>query len=274
VVKVLLVAAFGTDPPYRAHASIDCFSALGSLLWSYPPSAHFRFGNHDLDGPWLPHALIVSPLQRGVVWVAFSHTPLGISWVARIDAATGVGAQRYVNTGTIWSFDEAVIRGKPYLIIGGFNNEQEGANVAFFDETKPFAASPQSKGTRHECLSCPAGAPDYYFVFPRSEVNRLNQVYEVPTQGVQVAGSSLLASTMEMESDSGLGLLYEFSIVGDPTPVSARWSSAYDIMHRDLESKGALHHSLQDCPERTNPLPIRSWTPAGGWHEIQLKPAD
>jgi hypothetical protein len=44
------------------------------------------------------------------------------------------------------------------------------------------------------------------------------------------------------------------------------------MLHRKYEREGKLDHTLENCPERLHPRPIRMWTPGGGWKEIQLPP--
>lgn len=180
--EVILVAPFrlSINPDGPLEFEVDCLSESGTLLWSYTPRERFRFGDHEIAGHWFLQALIVSNMSRHVIWVAFSDSDWGNSLVESIDALTGHAALRYVNTGTTRSLEELRTPQATYLLAGTFNNEYDGASLAIVDERRPFAASPQTAGTRHQCLNCPAGLPDYYFVFPRSEVNRLRRIYEAP----------------------------------------------------------------------------------------------
>ncbi|MGH9830913.1 MAG: hypothetical protein ACREDR_47515, partial [Blastocatellia bacterium] len=56
-------------------------------------------------------------------------------------------------------------------------------------------------------------------------------------------------------------------------PVSLRYDSSYDMLHRQLSSEHKLNHSLADCPERLHPKPVRLWTPSSGWTELKFPPA-
>lgn len=275
--KEILLAVLlrvGDNPSDDFSSEIDCFSAAGSLLWTYTPHNEFRFGAHVLGDPWIPRALLVDHAGgKKTVWAAFSHHLWGNSFVVKLDAATGRAALRYVNTGTLHVLNELRKGGVTYLMTGGFNNEQDGPNLALIDEHKPFAESPQTLGTRHQCVSCPIGAPDYYFVFPRSEVNRLKEIYEDPVNGIDFDGTQFDVSIQDLwNRDKSTRTVYSFSTSQLIAPMSVRYSFEYEKHHQVLERIGKLSHSLANCPERRQPPPIRMWTPTQGWKEIYPNP--
>jgi len=274
--QVLLAAPqeVGTNPSDYLQVEVDCFSESGTLLWSYVPKQTLRFGYHDLSGLWRLQALLVSDISKGVIWMAFSHGEWGDSWVASVDSRTGTGLLRYVNTGTIRYLNEIKSDGSPYLLAGGFNNEYDGASLAAVDQNRPFAKSPQTAGTRHECVNCPAGLPDYYFVFPRSEVNRARNIYEYPVGGIEVAQEPFFVSIFEFYPKSEVRTIYDLSSAPRLLPISVRYSSTYVMEHRDLERTHALNHTLEACPERLHPLPVRMWTPTAGWTEVKMRKVD
>jgi hypothetical protein len=257
---------------------VDCFSRDGKLLWSYVPQEKLRFGNYDLDGPWIVEDILLSPSAKPVIWVALAHYRWGNSIVVQLDPATGKSITRFVNTGIVYKLKETRISGKPYLLIGGFNNEYAAGILAAVNEDQPYAVSPQTTGTRHKCLSCPEGVPDYYFVFPRSEINRLLKSWEDSVRFLNVQGNNIEVDKSEL-GDPALGdqtdigkvhVVYEFHADPILRPFTVRFDSWYDMMHRDLQSKGKLNHTLESCPERLHPEPVRLWTPGGGWQEFSL----
>jgi hypothetical protein len=160
-----------------------------------------------------------------------------------------------------------------YLIAGGFNNEYDSGSAAFINESKPFAAPLQTQGTRHKCTNCPDGNPDYYLVFPRSEGNRIVNGYETPVLNIRVSGNEVAFSKYET-SAGGLGIdgVYLFGLEPRIHPISLRYGSFYDRQHREFERSGQLHHSLEQCPERLHPSPVRMWTPAAGWTDLKFEP--
>ena len=255
---------------------INCFSSRGKLLWSYIPRDTFRFGDHELRGPWHPLDLLVSRLGRPSILVTFSHFEWGNSYVVDLDPTTGRPTLRYVNTGTIHRLSELRTSRATYLLAGGFNNEYDGGSLALIDENKPFAASPQTEGTRHKCVSCGGGVPDYYFVFPRPELNQLSQPlrdYEDAVRGIFVNGDEFQISEYELFSQyPSMRTIYLFRADSGFYPITRRFSSDYDMLHRQLERSQELHHSLETCPERLNPTVIKMWTPTEGWKNLKLEP--
>jgi hypothetical protein len=261
-----------------AIMEIDCFSIDGRRLWSYVPKATLRFGSYDLRGPWWVTDIFISTQNnRPTIWAALGHYEWGNSFVVQLDPVTGNDTMRFVNTGIIDNLNEIRATGKTYLLAGGFNNEYESGSLAVIDESKPFTVSPQTSGTRHKCVSCPEGAPDYYFVFPRSEINLKHKVWENFIQMVNVNGDQFEVWKMELGEagrDKQFGAvrsIYLFHTVPF-RPYAFRFDSGYDMLHSDFQHQGKLDHGLETCPERLHPQPVRVWTPTAGWSQIAMSP--
>src|SRR5207253_1663555 len=122
-----------------------------------------------------------------------------------------------------------------------------------------FAASPQTAGTRHKCETCPPGNPDYYFVFPRTEINRISGIYEDPVQNVGVHKDGIEVTKYERHNKGGENTIYLLRSEPPFSIVSVRYNSDYDMLHRAWSSEGELSHSLESCPERSHPRPVRLW---------------
>ena len=253
---------------------LDCFSSRGRLLWTYIPQQNFTFGEHEIGGRWWISSIFVSTVSANPsVWVSVSDLRWGNSFVVQLDPQTGKGPVRFVNTGIIYKLNEISVSGRNYLLAGGWNNEYDGGSLAVMNEAQPFAASPQSDGTRHKCLSCPPGVPDFFLVFPRSEINEFNHVYEAPIREIQVVNGKLEVTKCDLQTAGGPNTVYLLDPFNDFHPVSLRYDSGYDMLHTELSNERKLLHSLEDCPERAHPRPIRLWTPVGNWSELHLKPA-
>jgi hypothetical protein len=266
------------DPHNISLTEIDCFSNTGKLLWSYLPHEDFRFGEYELDGPWIVADVFISQTTKPVIWASLEHYRWGNSFVVQLDPQNGRATVRFVNTGPVYKLNETRIDGKPYLLMGGFNNEYAAGILAAIDESKPYAVSPQTAGTRHKCVNCPEGAPDYYFVFPRSEINRLYNAWEDSVRFINIQGNTIEVDKAEL-GDPALGektdvskvhVVYDFHAEPIFQPAGFRFDSWYDFAHRDLYDKGKLDHRLESCPERLHPAPIRRWTPNSGWSELYL----
>ncbi|HTU48048.1 MAG TPA: hypothetical protein VMF91_23515 [Bryobacteraceae bacterium] len=269
--EVLVVAPLrsGPNPQDFPRAELDCFSSKGQLLWSYVPRETFKFGDRDLNGPWNMYDVMVSGKPAHAIYLACNHIQWGNSFVVQIDPRTGYGIVRFVNTGTTHSLNELHTSRAKYLLVGGFNNEFDSGSIAAIDEQRAFAASPQTTGTRHKCVSCPLGAPDYYFVFPRSELSRLRRVYENPVVYFDMNGGQFEVSEREV-GRLNVKVFYLFRAEPFLSPISCRFDSGYDMLHRELERSGELHHSIAECPERLHPARVRRWTPSQGWQELQI----
>jgi hypothetical protein len=211
--------------------------------------------------------------RKAQIWVAVCQGVWGNSYVVNLDPESGQETLRFVNTGSIHSLAELkTLRGN-YLLVGGFNNEPDTGSLAVVDEAKGFAASPQSEGSRHKCTSCPKGDPDYYFVFPRSEINELEHIHEASVIQVQVLDDQIQVRKSELRlKEDDPQTIYILKVDDGLQVASLRFGSGYDMLHRRLEKEGKLDHTLENCPERLHPRAVKIWTPAEGWSEIKLEP--
>ena len=273
-VIAIIPYALGQNERDGTEYEIGCFSSRGKRLWSYISRDTFQFGAHELHGPWQVLDLIVSHqgTKKGI-YVDLVHNAWGNSFVVELDPTTGLGTVRYVNSGTIRVLSELQLPQVTYLIAGGFNNEFDGGSAALINERKRFSASPQTAGTRHKCTSCPEGAPDYYLVFPRSEGNRIRKEYENPIKRIHVTGNEVQFEKYEAAGGRINDGHYLIGFSPRIHPISVRCGSSYDLEHHDLERSGELRHSLEQCPERLHPNPVRMWTPTLGWTELGFGPS-
>jgi hypothetical protein len=264
----------GPNPEQHNSCELDFFSSRGDLLWKYSPVRTFQFGTHELSGPWFFQDLFVSQSDsRTTLWATAGHHIWGDAFISQIDPRNGQATLRFVNTGVLYRINELQTSSATFLLAGGFNNEWDGGSLAIINENRPFAASPQTPGTRHHCDSCPPGVPDYYFVFPRSEINRLAGVYEDPILDIAMVNEGIQVRKFERLGKGGENIIYAFSKQPPFKLLSILYDSDYDMLHKKWSAEGKISHSLANCPERLHPLPIRLWTPAAGWTEIHPTPA-
>lgn len=273
-VAALVPLREGPDPNDFDSTELDFFSGTGRLLWTYRPIRTFLFGGHELKAPWALMDIFVSKIESSrTIWAAVAHHTWGNSFVVEIDPRTGSDTLRFVNTGNVRALNELKTKSGTYLLAGGFNNEWDSGSLAVIDENRAFAASPQTAGTRHECNSCPPGAPDYYFVFPRTELNRVAGAYEDAAYEIHLTDEGIEVSKNEGFKGEQQRTLYLLSREAPFSVISLRYDSEYDRVHQAWSAEGKLAHSLDDCPERLHPQPVRVWTPSAGWTEIAIKSA-
>jgi hypothetical protein len=271
---VILVAPLrlGPNPNSPYETQVDCFSSGGKLLWSYVPQERFQFGANKLQGPWHVTSLYLSNTSsEPQLWVAEDHYEWGNTFVVQLDLGTGLAKLRYVNTGVLYALDEVKTPSGTYLLAGGFNNEYSAGIMAVINEKKQFAASPQTPGTRHQCVSCPPGVPDEYFVFPRTEINRAEEVYEDPVRRISVLGDQIEVRKAEAQGRAQAGTIYLFHSIPSIWPISLRYDSSYNMLYRGLENEGRIHHSFAESPEQLHPQPVSVWTPSRGWAECDFR---
>lgn len=274
--EVLVAVPTRTDfaAPDAFRLEVDLLSSDGRMLWTYVPDRKFQFGTYEIGAPWaFGDILVSSRTRKPVIWAAFINAIWGNSYVVNLDPKTGKDSLRFVNTGTVRALSEVSEGKKAFLLVGGFNNDPDSGSFAIIDESRSFAASPQTKGSRHECRDCPSGTPDYYFVFPRSEINEIDGLHESAVTEIQGAGSQRELIKTETQEPRDQGRVYYLLDAANGFRITAvRFNSGYDALHRKFEREGKLHHSLLNCPERLHPRPVRMWTPSAGWTEIHLAP--
>ncbi len=253
---------------------VDFFSSDGKRLWSYFPDKSFQFGNYLLGGRWNLHDLFASAQgSQTKLWAAACHHIFGDAFIVQLDPRTGKDKLRFVNTGTVYRLNEIKTPAGAFLLVGGFNSEWDGGSLAIINEERPFAASPQTPGSRHHCDSCPPGDPDYYFVFPRSEINRASTIYENPVIDVRVSGDGIEVVKVERFNEGKETVINLLDTKPPFNLLGPLYNSEYNVLHATWSAEGKLSHKLENCPERLHPKPVRLWTPAAGWTEIPVKPA-
>jgi hypothetical protein len=53
-------------------------------------------------------------------------------------------------------------------------------------------------------------------------------------------------------------------------PLSFAVSDHFWTTHRQMEADGKIHHSVEQCPERTGPRKVQMWSPERGWEWITV----
>ncbi len=265
--ETLAVVAFAQPGrPDDFREELYCFSSDGKVLWHYEPKMVLRFAERQFDGSWAIQDLLVSPEGKTrSVWLAVNHTPWWPSFIVKLDAA-GHAAVQFVNSGSLFSLNYVKTATGSYMLAGGVNNEPHAGILAVLKEGQAFASSPQSSGSRYECLDCPEGKPWRYYLFPRSEVNLLVGKTHNGVDNVTVGHNKIQVFTCEDTcQDRGI-----YDLTGDfeVEAVSVFFSDSYWPVHEKLEKEGKIKHPAEKCPERFHPKPVREWRD-GAWRTLQ-----
>lgn len=251
------------------RTALYCFSRAGKLLWKYEPDQTLRFAGGDFHGHWSIYDMLISSEGRQrTIWLAIAHRLWWPSYVVRLDPSTGQGQVQFVNSGTLHSLGLAKSSRGSYLLIGGFNNEYDAGILCVMDANRQFASSPQGPRSKYLCKSCSSGAPDRYIVFPRYELNRLQEIPLNTVGQIEVLGNDIEVSTHEV--DVRARAIYVFALDPNFTLKTVSFSDTYWKVHRQLEAEGRTKHPPEQCPDHTRPQPLRVWTPKDGWSSMGL----
>jgi hypothetical protein len=274
--KEILVAAplllFKESEP--STDALYCFSARGKVLWHDSYNQRVHFGAEDCGPRWEIRSLMVTGQGADQkTWTAACSYPTSVGILAKTDT-NGNRINYFVNYGHLVSMGEFRPPSGSYVLAGGINNEYDCAMLAVLRETGPAGRSPQT-GSRAECDVCPEGQPLRYFLFPRSEINRVGGPAYNEVHAELLTGHGFSVKTRELGPDDIEGgvpdwALYEFS--DDFVPLSVKFSDHYWQDHRRFAAEGKIGHDVESCPERLKPITVREWTAERGWRNIQLPP--
>jgi hypothetical protein len=272
---LVMVAAHEHSHSLPPRSIVYCFSPAGKLLWNYEPKYTLEFSGKQFEGPWWATDMLVSPGPRDrKVWVAFAHETWWPSVVVRLDRKGGATPQ-FVNSGTIHMLEYMQNASGGYVLAAGTNNEYQSAALAVFREDQSPSHSIQTHGGDYECTNCPTGWPAEYLLFPPSELFRVQgeSFHHVASLNVRQAGFEVQTHevTLRQADFSYISAVYEFR--PDFQLVAASMGDAYWDLHRTLEKEGKVDHPAERCPDRIQPLRVRTWTSAMGWQQLTPSPS-
>jgi hypothetical protein len=266
--ETLVPVRFSASPRDAAGESdaVVAFAENGRRLWSVQPELTLHAGSETFEGPWHVYDIATGSTPEGPrTWIAFSHHTWWPSFVVEVDPR---GAQRirYLQGGRVYTLGYWQSDGKPLLIAGGTAREPSLASAVVMDLTAPTARWPATGSAELSCDGCPVADPRAVLLFPTSHVTTALQrpygwVLRVTRDG---AGLQL-----NINDGFGSGTLVSLTDRLDLTGFER--SDQYWHVHRELESQGRIGHSVDDCPDRVQPLDVRTWTAAAGW-SIQSAP--
>jgi hypothetical protein len=266
----LLIAVPQSDPAIGdvPVSELWCFSTRGDAVWQLAWTAKLRFGMDEFGPPWNFGSLQVYEAggHRRVLY-AVNHIPWWPAAVLRLNES-GTLLDVFVNSGHFVTTNILETPAGKFVLAGGTSNANDGAMLTVLDEKSISGSSPEAPGSPFECLNCPSGKPLRYFVFPRSEVNRvtgsgINHVFEI-----SVRDDRITARTFEQGWHETAGAIYEFS--RDFELRHVHYTDGYWDVHRKLELEGKIRHARAQCPERDGPQLVRVWEAASGWRDIRV----
>lgn len=257
---------FGAQSPFSANATsgeLYCFSHRGKLLWQVAFEETLTFGTTGYAPPWPTEHVTAYPSQgpRRILWILHHHT-----WwpgVLLLLDSQGKVLGRFFNSGWILSVNLLETASQRLLLAGGMSNATRSPMLAVLDENNISGSSPEEPGSQYECKNCPAGKPVRYYVFPRSELSQSDSwLSEIRASDQEIVARIFVGPGVA----SGVEEIYEFSPDFQLRRVS--FSDNYPEAHEELQRRGVLQHSFEECPERAAARPVRVWEPSKGWMEL------
>jgi hypothetical protein len=247
--------------------ALFCFSRRGRLLWTVSPDSTLSFGGRSFGAPWdLRDLVVANSAAPRRVWIAYAHHTWSPSFVVEVNAR-GEHFQKYVQPGRIYAVAHWLTPGGGVVIIGGANNEYGQAVVAVIPDTSPGATFPAGGDPKFACDRCPPASPSRALLFAPSELSAAYHELVPYVKSLRVAGDSLKATITDGQGRSVATIASDFSVS------SIQYGQLYWGAHQDLESKGRLDHTWQECPDRTKLRAVQEWTADGGWRALTVLPA-
>lgn len=165
--EVLLIAVSASG----SGDSLRVFNADGSARFSHVPGRPVTFGSETYRG-FNANGLYVLRDAGGApgLWVTAAHVSFFPSLLQRL-SPRGEVLSEYWSNGHIRTIRPAVVKGRPFLLVGGYNNERHGGSLAFLDLSHPSGTAP-AENVRYRCRDCAEGEPSEFLVFPASDVLR------------------------------------------------------------------------------------------------------
>ena len=246
--EILLVAVSATG----SGDSLRVFNADGSARFSHVPGRPVTFGSEVYRG-FNTHSLYIFRDADGSpdLWVTSAHVSFFPSLLQRI-SPRGEVLSEYWSNGHIRTIRPATLRGRPFLLIGGYNNERHGGSLAFLDLAHPSGTAPAEKPA-YRCMDCADGEPSEFLVFPPADI--MNETTQFQGSAVVVdarlTGQDDVVVTVFQTSANVPGeattlegtINYTLS-VGDLSFRSLLPGWSYLAIHKTYERTGRMNHAF------------------------------
>lgn len=256
--RELLAMIDAVDPTRPAHVrgELYAFGGHGDLLWRHVRDDEIEFGAGVFGAPWLATSVETVALRGGarIAW-ATQHYRWWPSILVLLDGG-GKALSRFVHSGWITEIAALATAGGDRLLLGGISNSRGAAMLAVLDAAAAGGSSPEEPGSPYECVSCPAGRPLLYFVFPPTELTRASGAPYNEVVEIQVTDQRVNVTTREGGKGSDVTWTYELS-------------HDFELL-RVLPSDNYWPRLTATRRAGKLPEPVRRWTPAGGWSEIRM----
>jgi hypothetical protein len=240
----------------RQESQLLVIDSSGRLRWQKTLGDRVTFGGVEYGPPWYQDALTVYQVGGETrISGAFHHHTWWPDLVMTFDAGGRI-VGRFVNSG--WIYGLTLTSDGRHLLASGVNNALGGSVLSAINTSHPEGASPPGPDTP-VCGNCPAGVPDAYLLWPRSEL--ADPAQSPPTLAFVLPDGTIEVHANQRRTDGAP----EFVAALSPAlqVLHSSVSDSFRDLHRRLEDDHKVTHPLASCPWLTPPVKI--WTPSGGW---------
>jgi hypothetical protein len=167
--EVWFIANFA-GPWSPVNTALYVFEHDGRLRWTYQPSLSVRFGRETFGPSWFVTRVFVTADPDGgpgrALWGVLYDSALFPSALQRLDPRTGKPLSVFWSNGYVVTLALDLEGNRRRLILGSCNNEHKAASLVVLDAMNPNGSAP-AETEKYRCMSCPAGDPALFLVFPK-----------------------------------------------------------------------------------------------------------
>jgi hypothetical protein len=263
---------FSPDRADYLSDSLFCFSAQGKLRWRHAFEEKPRFGEHEYASPWLVEWPGIGGFKedRPIIWAVALQGFGAASTLTKLDP-DGNQLALFVNWGHIATLKQVSNGSGSYILVGGISNQCNCAMLAVVREDSPWGSSPSLEAA-YACENCPQGRPYRYFLFPKSELTLLSGTSYNNLRLIHSGNGHVWLAVSETDPDSpapGPNWI-KYDLSEDFVPASYAISDHFWTLHRQMEAEGKIHHTVEQCPERSGPRKVQMWSAERGWEWISV----
>jgi hypothetical protein len=191
------------------------------------------------------------------LWVTAAYVALFPAVLQRL-SPRGEVLSEYWSNGHIRTVRPAIVHGRPFLLVGAYNNERHGGSLAFLDRNHPSGAAPSEKHD-YRCLDCAEGEPAEFLVFPGADIMLETTAFQgsAVVEDARLTGGEDVVVTVHQstarlpcETDPVVATVnYTLSVV-DLTLRRLLPGWGYLSIHKAFERAGRLDHAFGPKEEK------------------------
>ncbi len=237
--------------PSGSGDSLRVFNADGSPRFSHVPGRAVTYGHEAFRGFNAYSITLIHESDRVSLWLTASNAPWFPTVLQQI-SPSGEVLSEYWHNGHIMLVRPVTLRGRPFLLVGGYNNERRGGSLALIDRSQANGTAP-AENTEFFCLDCAIGTPEEFIVFPNADITHeatsgegsASVVDAILTgKGDLVVSVHQLWATVPGEAQALDATINYTLSVDDLALRHVEISGSYRSIHKSFERVGRLDHPI------------------------------